>query len=99
VGTVERLRLETLEKWLSDVSSLLGKSLGEEAEWLRNKYGDATVGFDSIMLDKLTTVREIAEIAYGNTKYEPLVRMSNPKLPQGEDPVPSTRTCASCSHC
>jgi hypothetical protein len=89
VETVEGLRLETLDKWLADANSLTGKSLGEQAEWLRNKYGDAAVGFDSIMLDKPTTVREIAQMAYGHAKYETLLRMSNPTLPQGDTPVPS----------
>ncbi len=89
VETVEALRVDILNNWLLDAESFRGKSVGEEAELLRKKYGDAAVGFDSLMLDRAATVSEIAKIAYGNSKYPQLLRMSNPNLPTDETPVPS----------
>lgn len=92
VESVESLRRETLDKWLTEIGAVKGKKLGEQAEFLRAKYGDAAVGFDSFMLDKPSTVREMAEIAYGDEKYAPLLRVSNPQLPADDSPVPVYRT-------
>ncbi len=87
-ATVEALRLEVLDRWLADAHSLKGKTLGEQAEFLRNKYGNEAVGFDSYMSDKPSTVRELASIVYGNTKYAPLILMSNPQLSNEQSEVP-----------
>ena len=92
VDMVETLRRETLDKWLAEIDVVKGKKLGEQAQILRARYGDEAVGFDSFMLDKSSTVREMAEMAYGDAKYAPLLRASNPQLPGDDSPIPPFKT-------